>query len=85
MTPKAHTFHFLCATFYVTCSVEKVRVVLCVLACSAGTYKWIAGNSSCPVCPGHSQAVEAGSVECRCVSGYYRSPDDDKALNCTRQ
>ena len=58
---------------------------MCLLACSAGTYKWAAGNSSCVACPRHSESVDVGSVECRCVSGYYRSPDDDKSTNCTRQ
>lgn len=53
-------------------------------ACATGTYKWTAGNSTCTNCPAHSDAVQPGSVECRCVPGYYRNPDDDKALNCTR-
>lgn len=53
-------------------------------ACTVGRYKNSVGETSCEICPAHSQALFGGSVECRCNDGFYRASADSKAESCTR-
>ena len=42
------------------------------------------GDAKCEICPAHSQALFAGSVECRCNDNFYRAGGDPKSYGCTR-
>merc|ERR1712223_1249264 len=53
-------------------------------ACPVGRFKHTSGDGPCLICPPHSQALYAGSVECRCNDGYYRAPSDSRTSACTR-
>merc|ERR1712223_770636 len=53
-------------------------------ACPVGRFKHTSGDGPCLICPPHSQALYAGSVECRCNDGYYRAPPDSRTSACTR-
>ena len=54
--------------------------------CPIGRFKHEAGNGDCQLCPAHSQALYAGSVECRCAEGFFRpqGDGDSKAQGCQR-
>lgn len=56
-----------------------------VAVCPPGKYKHLTGDEHCQPCPPHSKASDYGLAECRCNSGYYRSPKDLKSLPCTRK
>merc|ERR1712223_143151 len=53
-------------------------------ACPVGRFKHTSGDGPCLICSPHSQALYAGSVECRCNDGYYRAPSDSRTSACTR-
>ena len=46
--------------------------------CPVGRFKHNSGNGRCQICPAHSQALYVGSVECRCVDGFYRGPSSTR-------
>ena len=52
--------------------------------CTVGRYKDSVGDAKCEICPAHSQALFAGSVECRCNDNFYRAGGDPKSFGCTR-
>ncbi|XP_054266068.1 ephrin type-B receptor 1-B-like isoform X2 [Macrosteles quadrilineatus] len=52
--------------------------------CPPGKYKHKTGDEHCQPCPAHSKASDYGLAECRCNSGYYRSPKDPKSSPCTQ-
>ncbi|XP_041378210.1 ephrin type-B receptor 1-B-like isoform X2 [Gigantopelta aegis] len=52
--------------------------------CKPSYYKWTQGTTPCRECPPHSYAREHGAFECNCELGYYRSPQDEKSMACTR-
>ena len=52
--------------------------------CTVGRYKDSVGDAKCEICPAHSQALFAGSVECRCNDNFYRAGGDPKSYGCTR-
>ncbi|KAJ8319751.1 hypothetical protein KUTeg_001338 [Tegillarca granosa] len=52
--------------------------------CQPNFYKSEYGNSSCQKCPAHSYTTVPQSVECSCLNGYYRRPDDFKNMSCTQ-
>ncbi|KAF0763380.1 ephrin type-B receptor 1-B isoform X4 [Aphis craccivora] len=52
--------------------------------CPPGKYKYGVGDDKCQPCPAHSKAPDQGMSECRCNTGYYRSPKDPKSVPCTR-
>lgn len=52
--------------------------------CPIGKFKHEAGLQTCELCPKHSKAPDYGFTECRCDTGYYRSPTDPKKMPCTR-
>lgn len=56
-----------------------------VLVCPPGKYKAVTGDEHCQPCPAHSKASDYGLAECRCNSGFYRSPKDLKSTPCTRK
>ncbi|VDP65114.1 unnamed protein product [Echinostoma caproni] len=41
-------------------------------ACLRGTFKPIAGNGQCRVCPLNSMATNLGQLQCDCLPGYFR-------------
>lgn len=53
-------------------------------ACPSGTFKWQMGSDFCQPCPENSQTMAAGSFNCQCLDGYFRSPSDSPAMPCTR-
>lgn len=53
--------------------------------CPPGKYKYGVGDDKCQPCPAHSKAPDQGMSECRCNTGYYRSPKDPKSVPCTRE
>ena len=52
-------------------------------ACPAGTYL-SPSNGSCSSCPANSFSEEEGLAQCTCVEGYYRAPQGEEDLPCTR-
>ena len=54
------------------------------VACEIGRYKAQPGERECDICPPYSKALFAGSVECKCNTGYYRANSDPKNISCTR-
>ncbi|XP_048585722.1 ephrin type-A receptor 4 [Nematostella vectensis] len=52
-------------------------------ACQVGTYKAIAGDLGCTGCPNNSVAIETGSTNCTCVSGFYRKSGESINKTCT--
>ncbi|CAH0549632.1 unnamed protein product [Brassicogethes aeneus] len=52
--------------------------------CQPETYKAETGDGPCLPCPEHSVGRDYGLTECRCNSGYYRSPTDPKNMSCTQ-
>ena len=52
--------------------------------CTVGRFKDSVGDAKCEICPAHSQALFAGSVECRCNDNFYRAGGDPKSFGCTR-
>ena len=53
-------------------------------ACPAGTYL-SPSNGSCSDCPANSVSEEEGLTQCTCVEGYYRAPQGEEDLPCTRR
>ena len=54
------------------------------VACEIGRYKSLPGERECDICPPYSKALFAGSVECKCNTGYYRATQDPRNISCTR-
>ncbi|XP_017777652.1 PREDICTED: ephrin type-A receptor 4-A isoform X3 [Nicrophorus vespilloides] len=52
--------------------------------CPRGKYKSSVGDDLCQKCPENSKAQVEGLRECKCDSGFYRSPKDSKDMPCTQ-
>ncbi|XP_027697066.1 ephrin type-B receptor 6 isoform X4 [Vombatus ursinus] len=53
-------------------------------ACPMGSFKAMAGGSSCTPCPSRSHTTMPGAPMCPCLSGFYRSSSDPPEAPCTR-
>ncbi|XP_008184482.1 ephrin type-B receptor 1-B isoform X4 [Acyrthosiphon pisum] len=60
-----------------------IEAQTCII-CPPGKYKYGVGDDKCQPCPAHSKAPDQGMSECRCNTGYYRSPKDPKSVPCTQ-
>lgn len=52
-------------------------------ACPRGTYKALAGNGPCSLCPARSHTPDLAAPVCPCLDGFYRASSDPPEAPCT--
>lgn len=57
--------------------------LLCSSACPRGTYKALAGNGPCSLCPARSHTPDLAAPVCPCLDGFYRASSDPPEAPCT--
>ncbi|VDN54277.1 unnamed protein product [Dracunculus medinensis] len=55
-----------------------------ITACALGTYKDVAGEGECRICPAHSRSPKIGSPNCQCDEGYYRAINETIHDGCSQ-
>uniref|UniRef100_G3WDU5 receptor protein-tyrosine kinase n=1 Tax=Sarcophilus harrisii TaxID=9305 RepID=G3WDU5_SARHA len=53
-------------------------------ACSPGSFKPDASDSSCSQCPLHTLPSSEGAIICECEEGFFRAAEDPPSSPCTR-
>ena len=53
--------------------------------CPEGTFSAVVSNGPCETCPANSEGTGTGLTLCPCLQNYYRAPNEEPSLPCTRE
>ena len=53
--------------------------------CPEGTFSGVVSNGPCETCPANSEGTGTGLTLCPCLQNYYRAPNEEPSLPCTRE